>query len=264
MADQNARHHRGRSRAQNQPNRPSRQNQPNDFDYGFAEIPDDWAYNPYPPYARNEGAPLDWTYEEVYWWTPGPYTGMGPRNYVRSDEDILQDVCERLAANGQLDASNLEVNVDNHEVTLKGSVDSRQDKRLAEDIAESVFGVDDIHNELKVNRQGQMSSGQPSGQSAQRQTSQMLSQTSTQSSSQSTQGTRVTNLRQGERVVGIHGNDLGTIKEIHAQDFVLDRTVAPDVHVPFSAIQENTGNLVKINVTSDQIDKQGWKHLLGT
>lgn len=90
-----------------------------------------------------------WSYAEV-WLVPGPHSGRGPSNYRRSDERIKEDVCERLTYYGQLDASNIEVEVENSEVILKGTVDSRRSKRLAEDIAESVSGVRDIHNQLRI------------------------------------------------------------------------------------------------------------------
>jgi osmotically-inducible protein OsmY len=51
---------------------------------------------------------------------------------------------------GQLDASDIEVAVENGDVTLEGSVEDRRMKRLAEDIAASVPGVDDVHNRLRL------------------------------------------------------------------------------------------------------------------
>jgi hypothetical protein len=151
------------------------------------------------------------TWGHYEWWaTPGPFTGMGPRGYVRSDEDILQDVCDRLTANGRLDASNIEVNVHDHVVDLKGSVDSRQDKRLAEDIAESVFGVDDVNNRLNANRQGQLASSQQG-----RFTSAQQGQMGTGRGMFSMEH----NLFEGEQVIGPQGKTLGTVKEIHTHDF---------------------------------------------
>ena len=81
----------------------------------------------------------------------GPHAGRGPK---RSDSRIREDVVDRLTDHPWLDASNIEVEVDQSEVTLSGLVDSRQDKRLAEDVAESVPGVIDVHNQLRI-RQGQ-------------------------------------------------------------------------------------------------------------
>src|SRR3954453_14579983 len=41
------------------------------------------------------------------------YRGRGPKNYQRSDERIREDVCERLERDERVDASDLEVNVEN-------------------------------------------------------------------------------------------------------------------------------------------------------
>jgi BON domain len=83
----------------------------------------------------------------------GRFAGRGPKNYKRSDERILEEVNERLTENPYLDATDIEVRISEGEVTLSGAVDDRRAKRLAEDIAESVFGVKDVHNELKPQRQ---------------------------------------------------------------------------------------------------------------
>jgi osmotically-inducible protein OsmY len=80
----------------------------------------------------------------------GPFAGRGPRGYQRSDERIKDDVCEQMAQHGDLDASAIEVRVENGEVTLQGSVDSRRAKHLAEDLVEDVFGVREVHNLLRV------------------------------------------------------------------------------------------------------------------
>jgi hypothetical protein len=69
------------------------------------------------------------------------FRGKGPRGYRRSDERIREDACDLLTDDPYLDASNLEVTVKDSEVTLSGSVNSREDKRHAEDLIESVSGV---------------------------------------------------------------------------------------------------------------------------
>lgn len=80
------------------------------------------------------------------------YRGRGPKNYQRSDERIREDVCERLAMDDDVDASEIEVMVSGAVVTLDGSVAERHAKRLAEDIAESVRGVKDVQNNVRVTR----------------------------------------------------------------------------------------------------------------
>ena len=82
----------------------------------------------------------------------GQHRGRGPRGYRRSDDRIEEDVNDRLSDHEYLDASDVEVSVDNSEVTLSGTVNGRYEKRLAEDIAESVSGVTHVQNNLRVNR----------------------------------------------------------------------------------------------------------------
>jgi len=86
---------------------------------------------------------------------PGPYIGWGPAGYQRSDERIREDICERLTLHGQIDARRIEVDVKKGEVTLRGLVDNRSAKRMAEETAESVSGVRDVQNQIRVNEQGQ-------------------------------------------------------------------------------------------------------------
>ena len=76
--------------------------------------------------------------------------GRGPKGYRRSDERIKEDVNDRLSDDYYIDASDVEVSVSNTEVTLTGTVNSREDKRRAEDIAESVSGVTNVENRLRV------------------------------------------------------------------------------------------------------------------
>lgn len=90
----------------------------------------------------------------------GGYAGRGPRGYQRSDERIWEDVCEHLTHAASVDASDIEVRVQRGEVTLEGSVATRREKRAAEDIAELVAGVVDVHNRLRLARRGERR-GQP-------------------------------------------------------------------------------------------------------
>jgi osmotically-inducible protein OsmY len=91
----------------------------------------------------------------------GPHVGQGPRGYRRSDERIKEDVCERMCMDGELDASGIDVVVSGGEVTLQGSVGDRRSKRLAEDLAEQVSGVREVHNQLRITAAGQDQTGQP-------------------------------------------------------------------------------------------------------
>jgi hypothetical protein len=94
------------------------------------------------------------------WTVPGPFAGRGPEGYQRSGESIRDDVCERLTRHGHVDASRIRVRVDsNNEVVLEGNVPDRRMKRLAEDIADSVSGVRDVQNRLRVSDRDERSFG---------------------------------------------------------------------------------------------------------
>jgi osmotically-inducible protein OsmY len=81
------------------------------------------------------------------------HRGKGPKNYRRSDDRIREDVSDKLADDHWLDASDIEVTVSTCEVTLTGTVRSRDDKRRAEQLAEQVSGVDHVQNNLRVQQQ---------------------------------------------------------------------------------------------------------------
>jgi osmotically-inducible protein OsmY len=82
----------------------------------------------------------------------GMYAGRGPRGYRRSDERIREDINDHLTDDWYIDATDIEVTVNNGMVTLTGRVDNRGEKRRAEDLVESVSGVNDVSNQLRVER----------------------------------------------------------------------------------------------------------------
>ena len=87
-------------------------------------------------------------------WSPGAYhgnhRGKGPATFTRSDERIRDLVCEALTDDDRVDATHVEVHVKGGDVTLTGTVEDRPQKRAAEDCAESVSGVKDVQNQLRV------------------------------------------------------------------------------------------------------------------
>jgi hypothetical protein len=80
------------------------------------------------------------------------FIGHGPKNFRRSEARLREDVCEALLNHPDVDASDIEVEVKEGNIYLKGTVDSRKAKRAAEDAVEYIYGVDDVHNEIKVKK----------------------------------------------------------------------------------------------------------------
>lgn len=111
-----------------------------------------WRYDRQPEideYNDEYNAPDYWQYQ-TNWMQPGPFSGVGPRGYRRSDERILEEVCERLTQHAQIDASQIEIEVKEGEVTLTGSVDDRRIKRMVEANVDRIPGVIDVHNRLRL------------------------------------------------------------------------------------------------------------------
>jgi hypothetical protein len=163
----------------------------------------------------------------------GRYSGYGPRDYRRSDDRIEEDVNDRLTWHSQLDATDLKVDVNNGIVTLTGTVDNRQDKRLAEDVAESVPGVWDVNNQIVVRNRGYYR-GWRGGNNMSNQ------------------------IQEGVEVVDRDGQRVGTVKEVRTNDFLVDRSMARDIFIPFSACTFTNGR-VQLNVRSDELEQQGWQ-----
>jgi hypothetical protein len=78
------------------------------------------------------------------------HAGRGPKGYTRSDDRIREDVNDRLTDDWRLDATNIDVRVANGEVTLDGSVESREDKHRAEHLVENLSGVRHVQNNLRI------------------------------------------------------------------------------------------------------------------
>jgi osmotically-inducible protein OsmY len=78
------------------------------------------------------------------------YRGKGPKGYTRSDERIKEDVNDRLSDDNYVDASDIDVTVQNGEVTLSGTVRNRSEKRRAEDVVESISGVKNVENRIRI------------------------------------------------------------------------------------------------------------------
>lgn len=84
-----------------------------------------------------------------------------PKGYTRSDERLMEDICERLGHSG-LDVSEVSVNVSQGRVTLEGTVKDRRSKHAIEDITDDCSGVNDVDNRIRVQRDADTGAGEMS------------------------------------------------------------------------------------------------------
>ncbi len=89
------------------------------------------------------------------------HRGRGPSDYTRSDERIREDANDRLTDDWRVDARRISVAVESGDVTLTGTVASRQDKHRAEECVERISGVRHVQNNLRVEDAGTATRGVP-------------------------------------------------------------------------------------------------------
>ncbi|ODT85400.1 BON domain-containing protein [Phenylobacterium sp. SCN 70-31] len=80
------------------------------------------------------------------------HRGLGPKGYQRSDDRIGDEVNQRLTDDAWLDASEVSCSVSGGEVTLSGTVISREAKHRAERLVEDISGVKHVQNNLRIDR----------------------------------------------------------------------------------------------------------------
>lgn len=81
---------------------------------------------------------------------PDMRSRRGPKGYQRSDDRLREEVIDKLLQQSDIELDQIEVNVTSGSVTLSGTIDSRRVKHLIEDIVDSVWGVKDISNNLRI------------------------------------------------------------------------------------------------------------------
>jgi hypothetical protein len=79
-------------------------------------------------------------------------------------------------------------------------------------------------------------------------------------------------IKVGMEVTSIDGESVGKVKEVRANDFLLDRPLARDLYVPYSSVlaAEDYGGTfrrgptepteVVLRVSVAHLESQGWKH----
>jgi osmotically-inducible protein OsmY len=77
------------------------------------------------------------------------HRGKGPKNYQRSDARIFEDVCEELTRHDSVDASDVEVTVNQGEAKLDGTVATRRMKEMVHEIVAAVPGVKSVRDLLR-------------------------------------------------------------------------------------------------------------------
>ncbi len=65
-------------------------------------------------------------------------------------------------------------------------------------------------------------------------------------------------VRSGMTVYGTNGNEIGMVKDIRSNDFLVSRSLHRDIYVPLNAVQSVSNDQVYLNIPSDQVDDMNW------
>lgn len=74
--------------------------------------------------------------------------------YSRSDDRLREDIGECLTYDSLLDGAEIEVEVEEGQVTLRGAVASKSESLRAQDLAAQIYGVKTVRNGLRVRSHG--------------------------------------------------------------------------------------------------------------
>lgn len=80
------------------------------------------------------------------------YTGVRPKKYQRSDMSILDQIGELITWSPDVDGSEITIAVKDGNVIVAGTVPTRMMIYIVDDLVESVGGVKEYDNHLKVQR----------------------------------------------------------------------------------------------------------------
>jgi hypothetical protein len=114
---------------------------------------------------------------------------------------------------------------------------------MAENIVENISGVEDVNNQLKI-RNRRWNQGWTRDDETMRGATGMSGMNR--------------QVRPGMEVIGRDGEHVGEVKEVRGNDFLVDRSMARDVYIPFSAC-DMSGGQIRLNVRADEVDNQGWE-----
>ncbi|MBA2404619.1 MAG: BON domain-containing protein [Bdellovibrionales bacterium] len=98
---------------------------------------------------EQEETDLDWSHDPRSESAREKHYGKGPKNWL-TDESIKYKVSLALYLTPEVDATKIEVQVEQGRVTLSGPIRDRKQKKAAEECIDTIPGVSDIFNKLVI------------------------------------------------------------------------------------------------------------------
>ena len=102
---------------------------------------------------RERSGPAAWAGSRRAWPPVPRQRSRGPRGWRRPDSEILDELCERIVRGG-VDASRVELRVEDGEVSLDGVVASVAELAALLELPDAVLGVTAVRGDLHLVRAG--------------------------------------------------------------------------------------------------------------
>lgn len=67
-------------------------------------------------------------------------------------------------------------------------------------------------------------------------------------------------VQNGMQVVGSDAADIGRVKEVRSNDFLVDIRMHRDLYIPYGAVQNISQNQVILNIPASQVQNMNWPH----
>lgn len=106
------------------------------------------------------GSGTNWN-RDIHQHQDNSYYGKGPKGWKLGDEKLREKVCECLLQSHEVDASEMDVKVEESCVYLTGFISSKGMQRVAEDLIYSIPGVEDVFTQLKIKNTSNFQLGAP-------------------------------------------------------------------------------------------------------
>lgn len=116
------------------------------------ENPNAYRPAPYAPPPGERGGDPENQYGRVFGEQRPDLPHHPERRFARDDHRIRHEILERMRFDPTLDDDRIHVTVKGRHAVLRGVVDRPRDRAHAEEVANAVYGLRDVDNQLRVNR----------------------------------------------------------------------------------------------------------------
>ncbi|MGN6755525.1 MAG: DUF2382 domain-containing protein [Thermomicrobiales bacterium] len=177
-----------------------------------------------------------------------------PDRPLRAGEDVLQEGTIRVPVRGEEAVVEKEAVVTGEVVVSKDQTTARQEVR--DTVRKQDVEVDQSrYREARPAKDAATSATAETAAGAAAMTTPPTTSAESVEAAMSPRG----QVQMGLDVIGADNAMVGRVKEVRANDFLVDRSMQRDIYVPFTAVQDVNQSGVMLTVASNEVDDQDWE-----